>query len=85
TGMVDPSRINFANLAEEGLGNIRANIFGYDSAAIKLRIHMLSKTLDSGALYSHINGGPGYGSAWTLLTAISGDTPFAVSFNVNHT
>lgn len=56
--MVDPSRINVANLAEEGLGNIRANSFGYDSAAIKLRIHKLSKTLDSGALYSHINGGP---------------------------
>ncbi|EBA7246341.1 hypothetical protein B6T11_17225 [Salmonella enterica] len=84
TGMVDPSRINVANLAEEGLGNIRANSFGYDSAAIKLRIHKLSKTLDSGALYSHINGGPGSGSAYTQLTAISGSTPDAVSLKVNH-
>ncbi|EOG2927254.1 tail spike protein [Salmonella enterica] len=84
TGMVDPSRINVANLAEEGLGNIRANSFGYDSAAIKLRIHKLSKTLDSGALYSHINGGPGSGSAYTQLTAISGSTPDAVSLKINH-
>ncbi|WP_348235746.1 tail spike protein, partial [Salmonella enterica] len=66
--MVDTSRINVANLAEEGIGNVRANSFGYDSPAIKLRIHKLSKTLVGGALYSHINGGPGSVSASARLT-----------------
>ncbi|QQO88182.1 hypothetical protein NCGMONMA_00051 [Salmonella phage vB_SenS_ER2] len=83
TGLVDPSRINVANLAEEGLGNSRINSFNNDSAALRLRIHKLSKTLDSGALYSHINGGPGSGSAWTEITAIAGSLPDAVSLKIN--
>ncbi|MCO9773123.1 endorhamnosidase, partial [Salmonella enterica subsp. enterica serovar Give] len=52
TGLVDPSRINVANLAEEGLGNTRINSFNNDSAALQLRIHKLTRTLDSGAVYS---------------------------------
>lgn len=83
TGFVDPSRINVANLMEEGLGNSRINSFNNDSAALRLRIHKLSKTLDSGSVYSHINGGPGSGSAWTELTAISGSLPDAVSLKIN--
>ncbi|WIL01960.1 tail spike protein [Salmonella phage S4lw] len=83
TGFVDPSRINVANLAEEGLGNSRINSFNNDSAALRLRIHKLSKTLDSAAVYSHINGGPGSGSAWTEVTAISGSLPDAVSMKIN--
>ncbi|UCW43467.1 tail spike [Salmonella phage YMFM0293] len=83
TGFVDPSRINVANLMEEGLGNSRINSFNNDSAALRLRIHKLSKTLDSGSVYSHINGGPGSGSAWTEVTAISGSLPDAVSLKIN--
>ncbi|WP_284040940.1 tail spike protein, partial [Salmonella enterica] len=83
TGLVDPSRINVANLADEGLGNTRINSFNNDSAALQLRIHKLTKTLDSGAVYSHINGGPGSGSAWTEITAISGSLPDAVSLKIN--
>ncbi|APM00257.1 tailspike protein [Salmonella phage STP03] len=83
TGFVDPSRINVANLMEEGLGNSRINSFNNDSAALQLRIHKLTKTLDSGAVYSHINGGPGSGSAWTEITAISGSLPDAVSLKIN--
>lgn len=83
TGLVDPSRINVANLAEEGLGNTRINSFNNDSAALQLRIHKLTRTLDSGAVYSHINGGPGSGSAWTEITAISGSLPDAVSLKIN--
>lgn len=83
TGFADPSRINVANLAEEGLGNSRINSFNNDSAALRLRIHKLSKTLDSGAVYSHINGGPGSGSAWTEVTAISGSLSDAVSMKIN--
>ncbi|WRN92679.1 tailspike [Salmonella phage L223] len=83
TGFADPSRINVANLAEEGLGNSRINSFNNDSAALRLRIHKLSKTLDSGSVYSHINGGPGSGSAWTEVTAISGSLPDAVSMKIN--
>lgn len=83
TGFVDPSRINVANLMEEGLGNSRINSFNNDSAALRLRIHKLSKTLDSGSVYSHINGGPGSGSAWTEVTAISGSLPDAVSMKIN--
>lgn len=83
TGLVDPSRINVANLAEEGLGNSRINSFNNDSAALRLRIHKLSKTLDSASVYSHINGGPGSGSAWTEVTAISGSLPDAVSMKIN--
>ncbi|AXC39580.1 putative tail spike protein [Salmonella phage S101] len=83
TGLVDPSRINVANLAEEGLGNSRINSFNNDSAALRLRIHKLSKTLDSAAVYSHINGGPGSGSAWTEVTAIAGSLPDAVSLKIN--
>lgn len=83
TGFVDPSRINVANLMEEGLGNSRINSFNNDSAALQLRIHKLTKTLDSGALYSHINGGPGSGSAWTEITAIAGSLPDAVSLKIN--
>ncbi|UGC97967.1 tail spike protein [Salmonella phage JD02] len=83
TGFVDPSRINVANLMEEGLGNSRINSFNNGSAALRLRIHKLSKTLDSGSVYSHINGGPGSGSAWTEITAISGSLPDAVSLKIN--
>ncbi|HDC1682424.1 TPA: hypothetical protein O7V72_004831, partial [Salmonella enterica] len=83
TGLVDPSRINVANLAEEGLGNSRINGFNNDSAALRFRIHKLSKTLDSGSVYSHINGGPGSGSAWTEITAIAGSLPDAVSLKIN--
>lgn len=83
TGLVDPSRINVANLAEEGLGNTRINSFNNDSAALRLRIHKLTTTLDSGSVYSHINGGPGSGSAWTEITAISGSLPDAVSLKIN--
>lgn len=83
TGLVDPSRINVANLADEGMGNTRINSFNNDSAALQLRIHKLTKTLDSGAVYSHINGGPGSGSAWTEITAISGSLPDAVSLKIN--
>lgn len=83
TGFVDPSRINVANLMEEGLGNSRINSFNNDSAALRLRIHKLSKTLDSASVYSHINGGPGSGSAWTEVTAISGSLPDAVSLKIN--
>ncbi|UDL14310.1 tail spike protein [Salmonella phage vB_SenS_S532] len=83
TGFVDPSRINVANLMEEGLGNSRINSFNNDSAALRLRIHKLSKTLDSGSVYSHINGGPGSGSAWTEITAISRSLPDAVSLKIN--
>lgn len=83
TGFVDPSRINVANLMEEGLGNTRINSFNNDSAALRLRIHKLTKTLDSGSVYSHINGGPGSGSAWTEITAISGSLPDAVSLKIN--
>ncbi|EKO7540730.1 endorhamnosidase [Salmonella enterica] len=83
TGFVDPSRINVANLMEEGLGNTRINSFNNDSAALRLRIHKLTTTLDSGAMYSHINGGPGSGSAWTEITAISGSLPDAVSLKIN--
>ncbi|AGX84636.1 tailspike protein [Salmonella phage SETP13] len=83
TGFVDPSRINVANLMEEGLGNSRINSFNNDSAALRFRIHKLSKTLDSGSVYSHINGGPGSGSAWTEITAISGSSPDAVSLKIN--
>ncbi|HAD6533646.1 TPA_asm: endorhamnosidase [Salmonella enterica subsp. enterica serovar Typhimurium str. SL1344] len=83
TGFVDPSRINVANLMEEGLGNSRINSFNNDSAALQLRIHKLTTTLDSGALYSHINGGPGSGSAWTEITAIAGSLPDAVSLKIN--
>ncbi|YP_008239742.1 tail spike protein [Salmonella phage Jersey] len=83
TGLVDPSRINVANLTEEGLGNSRINSFNNDSAALRFRIHKLSKTLDSGAVYSHINGGPGSGSAWTEITAIAGSLPDAVSMKIN--
>ncbi|AEX56200.1 tail spike protein [Salmonella phage SE2] len=83
TGFVDPSRINVANLMEEGLGNSRINSFNNDSAALRLRIHKLSKTLDSGSVYSHINGGPGSGSAWTEITAIAGSLPDAVSLKIN--
>lgn len=83
TGLVDPSRINVANLAEEGLGNTRINSFNNDSAALQFRLHKLSKTLDSGAVYSHINGGPGSGSAWTEITAIAGSLPDAVSLKIN--
>ncbi|WP_223201964.1 tail spike protein [Salmonella enterica] len=83
TGFVDPSRINVANLMEEGLGNSRINSFNNDSAALRFRIHKLSKTLDSGSVYSHINGGPGSGSAWTEITAIAGSSPDAVSLKIN--
>lgn len=83
TGLVDPSRINVANLADEGMGNTRINSFNNDSAALQLRIHKLTKTLDSGAVYSHINGWPGSGSAWTEITAISGSLPDAVSLKIN--
>lgn len=83
TGFVDPSRINVANLMEEGLGNTRINSFNNGSAALRLRIHKLTKTLDSGSVYSHINGGPGSGSAWTEITAISGSLPDAVSLKIN--
>lgn len=83
TGFVDPSRINVANLMEEGLGNSRINSFNNDSAALRFRIHRLSKTLDSGSVYSHINGGPGSGSAWTEITAIAGSLPDAVSLKIN--
>lgn len=83
TGFVDPSRIRVANLMEEGLGNTRINSFNNDSAALRLRIHKLTKTLDSGSVYSHINGGPGSGSAWTEITAISGSLPDAVSLKIN--
>ncbi|UNY50423.1 tail spike protein [Salmonella phage PhiSEP1] len=83
TGFVDPSRINVANLMEEGLGNSRINSFNNGSAALRFRIHKLSKTLDSGSVYSHINGGPGSGSAWTEVTAISGSLPDAVSLKIN--
>lgn len=83
TGFVDPSRINVANLMEEGLGNTRINSFNNNSAALRLRIHKLTKTLDSGSVYSHINGGPGSGSAWTEITAISGSLPDAVSLKIN--
>ncbi|UUT41032.1 tail fiber protein [Salmonella phage GSP162] len=83
TGFVDPSRINVANLMEEGLGNSRINSFNNDSAALRLRIHKLSKTLDSCSVYSHINGGPGSGSAWTEITAIAGSLPDAVSLKIN--
>lgn len=83
TGFVDPSRINVANLMEEGLGNTRINSFNNDSAALRFRIHRLSKTLDSGSVYSHINGGPGSGSAWTEITAIAGSLPDAVSLKIN--
>ncbi|EIC3023202.1 endorhamnosidase, partial [Salmonella enterica subsp. enterica serovar Dublin] len=83
TGFVDPTRINVANLMEEGLGNSRINSFNSDSAALRLRIHKLSKTLDSASVYSHINGGPGSGSAWTEVTAISGSLPDAVSMKIN--
>ncbi|EGU4045578.1 endorhamnosidase, partial [Salmonella enterica subsp. enterica] len=83
TGFVDPSRINVANLMEEGLGNTRINSFNNGSAALRFRIHKLTKTLDSGSVYSHINGGPGSGSAWTEITAISGSLPDAVSLKIN--
>lgn len=83
TGFVDPSRINVANLVEEGLGNSRINSFNNDSAALRFRIHRLSKTLDSGSVYSHINGGPGSGSAWTEITAIAGSLSDAVSLKIN--
>ncbi|AXQ70291.1 tail spike protein [Salmonella virus VSt10] len=83
TGFVDPSRINVANLMEEGLGNSRINSFNNGSAALRFRIHKLSKTLDSGSVYSHINGGPGSGSAWTEITAIAGSLPDAVSLKIN--
>ncbi|HAU2593271.1 TPA: endorhamnosidase [Salmonella enterica subsp. enterica serovar Dublin] len=83
TGFVDPSRINVANLMEEGLGNSRINSFNNNSAALRFRIHRLSKTLDSGSVYSHINGGPGSGSAWTEITAIAGSLPDAVSLKIN--
>lgn len=83
TGFVDPSRINVANLMEEGLGNSRINSFNNDSAALRFRVHRLSKTLDSGSVYSHINGGPGSGSAWTEITAIAGSLPDAVSLKIN--
>ncbi|WCZ56888.1 tailspike [Salmonella phage Kenya-K53] len=83
TGFVDPSRINVANLMEEGLGNSRINSFNNGSAALRFRIHRLSKTLDSGSVYSHINGGPGSGSAWTEITAIAGSLPDAVSLKIN--
>ncbi|QNJ54484.1 hypothetical protein [Salmonella phage UPWr_S5] len=83
TGFVDPSRINVANLMEEGLGNSRINSFNNGSAALRFRIHKLSKTLDSGSVYSHINGVPGSGSAWTEITAISGSLPDAVSLKIN--
>lgn len=83
TGFVDPSRINVANLMEEGLGNTRINSFNNDSAALRFRIHRLSKTLDCGSVYSHINGGPGSGSAWTEITAIAGSLPDAVSLKIN--
>uniref|UniRef100_A0AB39C3B9 Tailspike n=1 Tax=Salmonella phage vB_SE130_2P TaxID=3236707 RepID=A0AB39C3B9_9VIRU len=36
---------------EEGLGNSRINSFNNDSAALRFRIHKLSKTLDSGSVY----------------------------------
>lgn len=83
TGFVDPSRINVANLMEEGLGNSRINSFNNGSAALRFRIHKLSKTLDSGSVYSRINGGPGSGSAWTEITAIAGSLPDAVSLKIN--
>ncbi|ASZ77945.1 tail fiber protein [Salmonella phage ST3] len=83
TGFVDPSRINVADLMEGGLGNSRINSFDNDSAALRFRIHKLSKTLDSGSVYSHINGGPGSGSAWTEITAIAGSLPDAVSLKIN--
>uniref|UniRef100_A0AB39C4E9 Tailspike n=2 Tax=unclassified bacterial viruses TaxID=12333 RepID=A0AB39C4E9_9VIRU len=83
TGFVDPSRINVANLMEEGLGNSRINSFNNDSAALRFRIHKLSKTFDSGSVYSHINGEPGSGSAWTEITAIAGSLPDAVSLKIN--
>ncbi|HDD1919431.1 TPA: tail spike protein, partial [Salmonella enterica subsp. enterica serovar Enteritidis] len=83
TGFVDPSRINVADLMEEGLGNSRINSFNSDSAALRFRIHKLSKTLDSGSVYSHLNGAPGSGSAWTEVTAISGSLPDAVSMKIN--
>lgn len=83
TGFVDPSRINVADLMEEGLGNSRINSFNNGSAALRFRIHKLSKTLDSGSVYSHINGGPGSGSAWTEITAIAGSLPDAVSLKIN--
>lgn len=83
TGFVDPSRINVANLMEEGLGNSRINSFNNGSAALRFRIHNLSKTFDSGSVYSHINGGPGSGSAWTEITAIAGSLPDAVSLKIN--
>ncbi|EEN5283938.1 endorhamnosidase, partial [Salmonella enterica subsp. enterica serovar Enteritidis] len=68
---------------EEGLGNSRINSFNNGSAALRFRIHKLSKTLDSGSVYSHINGGPGSGSAWTEITAIAGSLPDAVSLKIN--
>ncbi|ATE85647.1 tailspike protein [Salmonella phage St162] len=83
TGLVDPSRINVANLVDVGLGNIQVNSFGSDSAALQFRIHKLSTTLNSGAVYSHLNGGPGSGSAWAEITAISGSLPDAVSLKIN--
>ncbi|QAX98701.1 tailspike protein [Salmonella phage Segz_1] len=83
TGFVDSSRINVADLMDAGLGNTMINSFNNDSAALQLRIHKLTTTLNSGAVYSHINGGPGSGSAWTEITAISGSLPDAVSLKIN--
>lgn len=82
-GNVPPDRILAGNILDPVLGHTRINGFNSDSAELSFRIHKLTKTLDSGAIRSTLNGGPGTGSAWTEMTAISGSAPNAVSLKIN--
>ncbi|WCZ56766.1 tailspike [Salmonella phage Kenya-K30] len=82
-GNVPPDRILAGNILDPVMGNSLINSFNGDTAELSFRIHKLTKTLNSGAVRSTLNGGPGSGSAWTEVTAISGSAPNAVSLKVN--
>lgn len=82
-GNVPSDRILAGNIIDSALGQTRINGFNGDSVEMGLRVHKLTKTLDSGAIRSTLNGGPGSGSAWTEITAISGSLPDAVSLKIN--
>ncbi|EEB7802703.1 endorhamnosidase, partial [Salmonella enterica] len=83
-GNVPANKILVGNILDPVLGQSRVIGFNSNTAELALRINRLSATLDSGALRSHLNGYAGSGSAWTEITAISGNTPDAVSLKVNH-
>ncbi|UXQ88750.1 tail fibers [Salmonella phage PST_H2] len=82
-GNVPPDRILAGNILDPVLGHSLVNSFNGDTAELSFRIHKLTKSLNSGAVRSTLNGSPGSGSAWTEVTAISGSAPDAVSLKIN--